>query len=85
MVLFLSLGKIFALYIELNTDLGMKPLFSKENCRGETVLNFPCGQIVYTPRSVLIENRRRCLTHTEYVHETGNTTFHKAVAGIAEN
>lgn len=68
MTFYFSYAKFFALYIEINYQLGVKPLFSMEKFRNETIIGLPIAQIIFTPFDEPNDK-----AHTYY--ETGNTTL----------
>lgn len=78
MVLHLSWGNFFAFYIEFNISFGAKPILSKEYCKGETIVNFPYGQIIYTPARVLAAK-------TEKIYVAGTAALHTPLTGTPEN
>ena len=53
MNLYISPGKFFALFIELNLVFGCKPFFSIKTCEGETIIDIPYIRIIYTPYRIL--------------------------------
>lgn len=48
MIIYIKLGKVRALAIEINKELGLKPLCNKNSFRHEVVIDIPYTQIVYT-------------------------------------
>lgn len=48
MITLLKLGKIRALSLEVNTDLGARPFFQKNTFHYETIIDIPYVQITYT-------------------------------------
>lgn len=78
MVLHLSCGKFFALYIELNITLGATPTLSMEKWNNETVFNAPFAQVIFTPAKVL-------RAKMEKTDAGRNRTFRAPAAGVAKN
>lgn len=48
MIIYISLGKIRGISIELGKDLGSSPIFKKNTFHYETIIDIPYGQIIYT-------------------------------------
>lgn len=48
MINYIKLGKIRAMSVELNRDLGLKPFFEKNSFHHETIIDIPYVQIIYT-------------------------------------
>lgn len=78
MVLYLPFCNFFALYIEFNFLFGIKPLYSKEKFKGETIIYIPYGQIIYTPSRVLKEKPRN-------TNVTGNKELHITIERTPKN
>lgn len=49
MLIYLKLGKVRGLTIEIRKDFGRKPFFVKKSCDFETIIDIPYTQFVYTP------------------------------------
>jgi len=49
MLIYIKLGSIRALTIEIKRDFGWKPFFAKKSFATETILDIPYTQFVYTP------------------------------------
>ncbi len=74
---------LFALHIELSNKLGMLPFFNLETCNGETIMTFPFGEIIITPRTILLSER---LLEQEHIsHEKRNKAVSTSVTRIAKN
>ena len=48
MIIYIKLGKIRGLSIELQKEYGLNPLFQKNTFHYETIFDIPYGQIIYT-------------------------------------
>lgn len=48
MIIYIKLGKVRGLSIEINRDLGFMPFFQKNTFHHETIVDIPCVQIIYT-------------------------------------
>ena len=48
MDLYYRLGKIFALHVEISKELGTSPFFRFYTCKGETILDIPYIQVIFT-------------------------------------
>lgn len=49
MIIYIKLGKIRGLSLDLNKNFGSRPIFQKNSLHGETIIDIPFGQIIYTP------------------------------------
>ncbi len=47
--------RLFAVYLEVNRELGVFPLFSFDTCKGEIIINAPYMEIIVTPGRLLKE------------------------------
>ena len=84
MIIYMKLGKIRGLSLELNWDLGAKPIFQKNSFHYETIIDIPYAQIIYT--SGKWKPRQRVPSHDSLIkkipirsasnvnEETGKTT-----------
>ena len=48
MILYVKLGRVRGLSVEINMKLGLKPFYRRNSFRHETILDIPCTQIIYT-------------------------------------
>ena len=48
MIIYIKLGKVRGIAIEISKELGLKPICTKNSFRHETVIDIPCIQIIYT-------------------------------------
>ncbi len=48
MIIYIKLGKVRGLSIELNGSLGSRPFFQKNTFHYETIVDIPYVQIIYT-------------------------------------
>lgn len=48
MIIYIKLGRVRGVSIDLKYDLGCKPFFSKKNFHHETIIDIPYAQIAYT-------------------------------------
>ena len=48
MITYIKLGRVRGLAIELKSDFGFKPIFSKKTFHHETIIDIPYAQIAYT-------------------------------------
>ena len=48
MIHYIKLGKVRGLSIEINKNFGSKPIFRKNSLHGETILDIPYGQLIFT-------------------------------------
>jgi len=48
MILYVKLGRVRGLSVEMNMQLGLKPFYRRNSFRHETILDIPCTQIIYT-------------------------------------
>lgn len=73
MTIYLTCGRVFALYIEINYKLGKSPCFSSKKHREETITQLPFTTIIFTPRHKLIGR-------TDNKNETGHRKIHNTTA-----
>ncbi|MCB1680498.1 MAG: hypothetical protein H6858_02430 [Rhodospirillales bacterium] len=71
-------GKFFAVYLEVEWELGIKPLFSYNTCKGEIIIDIPYTQIIVTSGRLLRAG-------TDKKDETGTGGSDPPVGRIAEN
>ncbi len=84
MMFYFCFGKAFAMSVEFNKEFGATPLLHKNTCKGETILDIPFGQIIYTPPNVLAVKNGLNGTDTD-TNETGTPSIHASSARTAEN
>ena len=48
MIIYIKLGKTRGLSFELNINFGLKPFFRKNSLHGETIIDIPWAQIIFT-------------------------------------
>lgn len=48
MIIYIKLGKVRGLSVEINKNLGKTPLCNKNSFRHETVIDIPYVQLIYT-------------------------------------
>ena len=48
MILYIKLGKTRGLSLEVNYNFGAAPFFRKNSLQGETIIDIPWSQIIYT-------------------------------------
>jgi len=53
MTTYLTYGRFFIIYIELNLKFSIYPIFSIEKWKKETLIHFPYTKIIYTPHNCL--------------------------------
>jgi len=68
MIIYIKLGKVRGLTLELNTRLGLKPFYRKNSFRHETILDIPYSQVIYTSGRWR-KNNRVILRSISNVHE----------------
>lgn len=73
MTIYLTCGRVFALYIEINYKLGRYPCFSSKKHNTETIIQLPFTTIIFTPHHKLIGR-------TDNKNETGHRKIHKTTA-----
>jgi hypothetical protein len=67
MIIYIKLGKTRGLSFEINRNFGLKPFFQKYSLHHETIIDIPCGQIIFTsgrwvPKN--IRTKKPVVTHT---------------------
>lgn len=50
MTLYITYGSYASLYLEINHELGLRPILKKEKYRNETIIHGPYTQIIFTPK-----------------------------------
>jgi hypothetical protein len=80
MIIFIKLGQVRALAIEVNKGLGSRPFFQKKTFHHETILDIPYAQITYTagnwyPRKTFSLNKNN--KYTSRSASNGNQQTHK--------
>ncbi|AEP10083.1 hypothetical protein MICA_1771 [Micavibrio aeruginosavorus ARL-13] len=89
-MIYLRFGRLYALSLDLDRRFGFMPLFAKNTCNNETIIDIPFGQVVLTPRRVLsrpwmpppIENGPG--SHHGQTADIGNTdTLPRLASGVA--
>ncbi|HRQ61328.1 MAG TPA: hypothetical protein PLO23_07460 [Alphaproteobacteria bacterium] len=53
MRLYIKVKSLFAIHAEWKWGYEFTPIFSIHACNGETIIDIPYGQIIFTPRRVL--------------------------------
>ncbi len=49
MLIYIKLGRVRGLHIEINKEFGTKPFFEKKSFASETIIDIPYTQFVFTP------------------------------------
>lgn len=58
MIIYIKLGKVRGLSLEINYNFGMMPIFRKNSLQGETIFDIPWAQIIYTSGRWLPKKQR---------------------------
>lgn len=58
MIIYIKLGKVRGLSIEINKGFGLKPYFEKNSFHQETIIDITWGQIIYTSGKWVPKNKR---------------------------
>ncbi len=81
MILYVKLGRVRGLSVEINKNLGLMPFYQRNSFRHETILDIPCTQIIYTSgrwrkrnsNSVLVKSSIRSIPNVdEEIKQTAN-------------
>lgn len=59
MSLYIKYKTLFALYIEFTVQFALTPFFRIKTCKGETIIDIPYGQIIFTPGNKLRSEQGR--------------------------
>ncbi|MCD8570661.1 MAG: hypothetical protein LRY76_03890 [Alphaproteobacteria bacterium] len=84
MKLHVRIAELFAVYGEWRKEYGRKPFFSIHACNGETIIDIPYGQIIFTPRRILLAEKAagNCL---QGFHDGQSICVTEAFTRIANN
>lgn len=59
MIIYIKMGRIRGLSIEINKNFTMEPLYRKNSLHGETIIDIPYTQLTYTSGSWAPKKRRK--------------------------
>ena len=87
MYLYIKCGPAVAIYMEFSKSLGFAPLFDIESCNGETIMNFPYGQIIITPYKKRTNDSKNKASANEngYKNTQKNNNLHAAPKRVTKN
>jgi hypothetical protein len=73
-MIYLHFCRLGAIYVEWSRHHSPLPLFEKNICNGETIIDIPYCRVILTPERLL-----------EIAHDTKNRSFSPPAAGTSEN
>lgn len=73
-MIYLHLCRLGAIYVEWSRHHSLLPLFEKNICNGETIIDIPYCRVILTPERLL-----------DNTHDTKNRSFSPPAAGTSEN
>lgn len=85
MFAYFKCGKSAALYIEFSKNLGLRPFFRIKTCNGETVLDIPYGQLIFTPPRKAMQKPKQRVKVEPTNDEQADKKIHAPPAGVAKN
>jgi hypothetical protein len=73
-MIYLPLCRLGAIYVEWSRHHSPLPLFEKNSCNGETIIDIPYCRVIFTPERLLGST-----------HDAKNRAFPPPAAGTSEN
>ncbi|MCB1533015.1 MAG: hypothetical protein KDJ35_09125 [Alphaproteobacteria bacterium] len=89
MFTYFKCGESTALFIEFSKNLGAHPYFEVKTCNGETIVDIPYGQFIFTPPKRLVKSPKKPDKVREKIKKAydgrENKNIHAPPQRVAEN
>lgn len=82
MILYIKLGTVRAICLEIKKDFGSKPFFQKNTFHYETIIDIPYGQIIYTSGKWQPSQKR--VKKTKLADKNDNNIFLRSASNVNE-